>query len=439
MIGGASAPVANVLANSVATLRFWCYDLGGNRLDVYSDGVATSTFGRVDGLSIKTLANFRTKLILTDTLDIPSGSMFGGFGVMGEVQLDSDHSGILLEAGEYSIGSLSKSTGISSDYGLQQTGGELTVGTFRAFHWPTGTTDMFQILGGRAIFGGGPAKFCPPNASTFYVASGGVLSVTGGKFLDISNQARAKAVVRQGVGGTLIALGNYFALRGSGTGDVISVAEDNYNMVAHNALNEWGMTLPAFTNNRAGTYHPNSTPGRVGPRSRTVPAGDPIAIIPNDQVVIFTDPGTNPTIGSIFGTYPGHRITLLFGGPCTIAGSTAGQELSGGRNFVAELGDTLELVYSGAKWREISRCNKAEALNREMRPFAFNGTFSGTGAVVAHGIPNLKYRVQSLLVMVENGSATGPNSTVFTIDDTSINIAGGINGAPYKVSGYYLV
>lgn len=62
---------------------------------------------------------------------------------------------------------------------------------------------------------------------------------------------------------------------------------------------------------------------------------------------------------SATGILPGTRITLQFDGAPTVAHATAGTgaqfQLAGAGNFVASADDTLEVVYDGTFWREVSR------------------------------------------------------------------------------------
>ena len=61
------------------------------------------------------------------------------------------------------------------------------------------------------------------------------------------------------------------------------------------------------------------------------------------------------SIGTITGGYPRRRVTLVFTSGLTVVNG-GNIRLSGSTNFTAAAGGVLELMWTGASWREIGRC-----------------------------------------------------------------------------------
>lgn len=408
----------------IDTIHIWPFGLqDATRYAAYRDGnTIAARIGRVDGFNVKDFSTFTGRVITSGA----SGE--GPFGTIGSLQQDGRYSRLEFGLGRFAIGSFYGTTDLAGDYKIAVTGGHLNVGAWwGATSATTGTTPLFSCNGGFFGMGTGTCANVNPGAAVFELDGGGDLHVSNSTFLGLTNTTRTRAVIRQ-VNGTLTATGNIFQGKGTGSGDAISVAVDNYNVVTGNSLGNWGFTSPTpGAGLRAGIYAGNSgVAGAIEYRAVTAST----TLVPNstDRVIVLS--GASTSVTNFGPGYIGQRLTIICNGVYEFAGNSTSFKLNGPSSFLTTAGDTLDMVVnSDGVWQLVS--------STEQKVARFTGTLNGSGiATFAHGISGLNTNYPEIAAFYTGAGSELRPCAVTYIDGTNIEITGGA-GFAYRVTVRY--
>lgn len=227
----------------IGRFHFWPFGMSSGNIyeSVYSDGsTIAAQFGATDGLDIGSLDSFRGRVVLTDEV----GSSLDAFGTIASLKLDGKYARLEMAGGNLSIGTLYGTTNLQDDFVVKVTGGYLTVGPHWSSHGGTGSTaPVFEVQGGTVLFSNGIVRSQQPG-HPIYQVSGGEMKLSSISFPAVANSTRTAPLIKQ-TGGVVSVTGVTAAAKGSGSGDLISIASDAAHVVVGNSLNGWGLTLPA--------------------------------------------------------------------------------------------------------------------------------------------------------------------------------------------------
>jgi hypothetical protein len=225
------------------TLHFWPFGftLLPNVLnDIYYDATTIGArIGKCDGLDIKTLSTFRTRVI------VEAGVGTGAFGGIGLLQLDGSYSVLEFGAGHVSIASLYSTSGHDNDRAILCTGGELNIGAhdITPFVNSVTTTPHVECNGGTLSMGAGVERASMVNAPNYQCTSG-KMSLLPTEFLGGVNTARTIGFISQ-TGGRLTLVKPRFIDAGTGTGDALTVTGGTWSSIDIDSWVGWDYTIPA--------------------------------------------------------------------------------------------------------------------------------------------------------------------------------------------------
>lgn len=230
-----------------------CWPFGITVTAAYYDSNPTcALIGRVDGLDVKSLNSFATKVVFDNR---------GNSGAARQVsmlQLDGSRATLRVDAGDLQIGQFSSTKG--GDGGtevpsLTVNSGRTIVGNIRMWGGTLGSTVL--VNGGNVSVLGGYSQQVRLDAPAFNVA-GGTLELSN-VFFDMVPTGQLAIPHVFTTGGILIARNNTFLERSSGSGAVIGFNNDNpAHSVTDNNLGRWDM---AWGNGLVqGVYGPNDFP-----------------------------------------------------------------------------------------------------------------------------------------------------------------------------------
>ncbi len=234
----------------IGSLHIWCFSFPGDAalLAVYRDGQTIGAeFGACDGLDIKSLNNFATRVI---------GNANGNDGAarqIGMVQLDGDRSSFEGAAGDWQIGILSSTkTGAFTDPAVRFDGGVTTVGTARL--WGAVSGSYLKVNGGNVVVSGGTFEQLADYPAA--EVTGGALMLGPVGLRPQQNSVRTRPHIQQTGTGRLVVNGATALTTGSGP--LIGIAVDRPDHKISNVdFNNWGYSLPAGA--RLGQYGPNKS------------------------------------------------------------------------------------------------------------------------------------------------------------------------------------
>lgn len=411
----------------IDTIHIWPFGFQDEpRYTAYRDGnTIAARIGRVDGFFVKDFSTFTGRIITSGNT---APEFEGPFGIVGGLLQDGRRSRLEFGGGRWAVGSFYGTTDLAGDYKIAVTGGHLNIGPWwGATSATTGTTPLFSCNGGFLGMGTGTVANCNPNAPVFELDGGGDLHVHNSTFLGLNNTTRSIAVIRQ-VGGTLTASGNVFQGIGTGSGDAISVAVDNFNVVTGNSFGGWGYTTPAAgAGLQAGLYGPNAgVGGQI--EYRSVTASGTLSPLGTDRVIVLT--GSSTSITNFGPGYIGQEITIICNGVYEFAGNSTSFKLVGPSSYLTASGDTLKMVVgTDGVWRQVA--------STEQKVARFTGTLDGSGlATFAHGITGLNTNFPEVAAFYVGASSELIPCTVLYIDGTNIQINGGASRS-YKVTVRY--
>ena len=227
----------------VTTLHLWPFGfvLLPNVLNnIYYDATTIGArIGKCDGLDIKTISAFRTRIITE------SGSGSGPFGNIGALQLDGSYSVLEFGAGHVSIASLYSTSGHDNDRALVCTGGELNIATHDTTPFVNSVTTIphVECNGGALSMGVGVARASMVNAPNFQCTSGS-MSLMPTEFLGGVNTARTIGFINQ-TGGRFTLVKPRFRDIGSGSGNALTVSVGSWSSIDVDSWLGWDYSIPA--------------------------------------------------------------------------------------------------------------------------------------------------------------------------------------------------
>lgn len=237
--------------------HFWPFGIGGGALfnNVYSDGnTVSANFGRCDDLNMSSILSFRGRLVFDDY------GLGNSFGVASDITLDSDYGRIEFNSGEMTMSGVYGSTAAPVDFIISMTGGELKIAGL-ALEAATDLTTyaMVQVSGGVFMASDIMSTVVGTNTRAFR-QTGGVMKLVNGHFSAPPNVNRPLAMIEV-VDGRATLIGLSATDKGTGTGNLIQVLDDDFHVITGNAFVGWGYAIPSAQS--TGVYGPNSgVPGK---------------------------------------------------------------------------------------------------------------------------------------------------------------------------------
>ena len=236
----------------IDTLHLWGFDVAGTTLEsVLYDGKVTAEFGRVDGLFIRNLAPFNTKVMFNENGGASAAR------IVQAVMLDGDGSVLQLDRGDLQVGVLSSTKNGSpapwpaNAVVMGSNAGTMGVGSIRCYGATQGST--WKQNGGYLTINGG---YCQQLRGDFAAmeSSQGIMQVQNVQFDTTPTIARSVGLVAS-TGGAIIAKGNV-ALPRAATGPFIALGSDlAQHTIQNNDFDTMFFSLPFGA--RLGEYGPN--------------------------------------------------------------------------------------------------------------------------------------------------------------------------------------
>lgn len=231
--------------------HFWPFGLTADAglMSIWGDGqTICMDFGKVDDLNISSILTYQGRIIFGN---YGSG---GVFGVGSNITLDADYGRLEFNAGEMTVSNIYDSTAAVDDYAIRQTGGELRISGLALEGGHNGNFGMVNVEGG--VFAATNIYFySESNTVQPFRQSGGYMTLSNGKFREVSNAPRPIPMISI-TGGRAVITGMIAQERTGGTGSFIGVSNDDHHIIAHNSFVGWAMDLPASP--VLGLYGPNN-------------------------------------------------------------------------------------------------------------------------------------------------------------------------------------
>ena len=225
------------------TLHFWPFGITAipNALnDIYYDGTTVGArFGKTDGLDIKTLSSFRTRVITE------AGSGIGPFGCIGTLQCDGSDAWLNFNAGHVTVANFYSTSAKDGDRAIAVSGGQLTIGAHDITPFANSTlpTPYIESLGGNLVLNGGISRATMPNAPNYKCSSGAMM--LGPVEFDSGNDvARSIGFIAQ-TGGRMTCNLPRFKDKATGIGDALTVTGGTWSTFNINEFLGWDYTIPA--------------------------------------------------------------------------------------------------------------------------------------------------------------------------------------------------
>lgn len=252
------------------TLHFWPFGIVTltNLLnDVYYDTqTVAANIGSCDGLDIKTLSAFRTKVNVFNGV-----YSRGPFGIISALQLDGNNASLYFEDGHLSVGTYYSTSAYDGDIGVNCTGGKLVLSShdITPFINAVSSTPFIECDGGDLVIGCGSARASSENSSVYKCTSGNMtLANTVISSANVAN--RTTGFVSQD-GGTLKLSGITLPDKGSSIGVAIEINAGENSSVEMNNMKGWDYTLPGTFGNNNYTFPEDL---RVTPELKITNTGD---------------------------------------------------------------------------------------------------------------------------------------------------------------------
>lgn len=227
-------------------VHLWNFGLTANQTAIFSDtsnvGIKS---GRCDGLTITDLLAIAT----SKALWLYQSALGVTFGSGANLHMD-DSAGIVISAGDFTIASGYSSLGGTTG-SIAQSGGNLSIGTFRFFTGISSATPIIDQIGGNLTITGSTIAYNPNTDRTFVRSASsdgtGTALVCQGNMFAIAGQSSTTRPIIQFTGSNArgAVVGNVAKDNGGSLAKFISIPVDDFWTVAYNAVPGWTNTIPA--------------------------------------------------------------------------------------------------------------------------------------------------------------------------------------------------
>jgi len=225
-------------------LHHWPFDLTANQMSIFfdDDNVGIES-GRMDDLHIVAplLIGGGKQMHFINT---GAGATFGNITNAGFDTFAS----LVVEDGYISVSDSQFTIGGPAGQAIKQTGGNLRIGNTQ-FQCDTALTlAMIEVLGNAYFKMTNSDAYVPGDMEVVKLSatSGNATGIiTGNQFILPQNTSPTKAVVNAAAGGRITFNDNRANDKGTGTGNLLDIAADDFHQVKDNAFMGWGVDLPA--------------------------------------------------------------------------------------------------------------------------------------------------------------------------------------------------
>lgn len=239
---------------SVDTVRidkwhFWPFDLTTNQQIIFYDGTVGGLLaGRIDDLKMTdslTLASGYGMKFAQTASGVTSGSIKG-------VSFDT-YGGLIVQAGNLTIGTTTWSVATANKQAILQTGGFVRISGGDFTSSIATTAPLVQATGTAGPILEIDNSFFRPTGDMQVVnvsSSSGesTMNLMNNQFITQLNSSPVNAIITATSGTRLTAIGNRCLDKGTGTGNFINITTDDFHNIIGNTGVGWTYAHPAFTN-----------------------------------------------------------------------------------------------------------------------------------------------------------------------------------------------